>query len=408
MVGDRYRVEGLVGEGGWASSTASRTSACARPSRSKVLHAALSQSKKLVLRFEREAVAVGSIDHPNVAGATDFGQLPDGSFFLVCEFIDGRSLRAEIEAGPMPAPRALGIMRGAVSAVAAAHAKGIVHRDLKPENVMLVDRDGDPDFVKVIDFGIAKLDTAEESSPERSAQPLTRLGVVMGTPDYMSPEQALGQVVDARADLYSLGVIFYELLAGRCPFHGEAVTVLRQHIIDEPPPLSADILPRLDPRVPALIRRLLAKDAAQRFQTATELLIALDALATPLDKAAGPTGRPPWVYAALGSMALVVIVATYALLALLFRGGATPEPGPATAQASAASSISAEGIGVCGVARGACRDRVCRFPLSSPVPSASSAATEGVDAGAAGTRPGKKRRTLPGGIYIPPPRTWFR
>ena len=270
MVGDRYRVEGLVGEGGMGVVYRVTHVRMRKTFALKVLHAALSQSKELVLRFEREAVAVGSIDHPNVAGATDFGQLPDGSFFLVCEFIDGRSLRAEIEAGPMPAPRALRIMRGAVSAVAAAHAKGIVHRDLKPENVMLVDRDGDPDFVKVIDFGIAKLDTAEESSPERSAQPLTRLGVVMGTPDYMSPEQALGQVVDARADLYSLGVIFYELLAGRCPFHGEAVTVLRQHIMDEPPPLSADILPRLDPRVPALIRRLLAKDAAQRFQTATE------------------------------------------------------------------------------------------------------------------------------------------
>jgi serine/threonine-protein kinase len=402
LVGDRYRVEGLVGEGGMGVVYKVTHVRMRKTFALKVLHAAVSQSSEIAARFEREAVAVGSIDHPNVAAATDFGQLPDGSFFLVCEFIAGRSLRAEVEVGALPPARALGILRGVVSAVAAAHARGIVHRDLKPENVMLVDRDGEHDFVKVIDFGIAKLDAQEDAGHERGAQPLTRLGVVMGTPDYMSPEQALGQVVDARADLYSLGVIFYELLTGHCPFRGEAVSVLRQHVTDEPPPIPADVASRLDPRVPEIVKKLLAKDPAQRFQTAADLLVALDRLgASPQRPGRGLLGSRR-VFVAAGLGALAVFAVTVALFTLLLRGPATSGPLASSPEASPSASSPASAAAVAATAAPSV------VAASSPLPSASSAGVETTDAGAPGTKPSRKRRTGPGGIYIPPPRTWFR
>src|SRR5690606_2855327 len=144
------------------------------------------------------------------------------SFFLVMEYVPGRSLRSELAKGPLEPSRALRITRGILGAIEAAHGKNIVHRDLKPENVMLVDREGDPDFVKVLDFGIAKVDDIAATTTAEQKPGLTRMGTVMGTPEYMAPEQALGQAVDARCDLYSLGVIFYELLTGKPPFHGEA------------------------------------------------------------------------------------------------------------------------------------------------------------------------------------------
>src|SRR5438309_1934945 len=150
----------------------------------KVLQAHKVDRPGIAARFEREAIAAGRIEHPNVVPATDFGRLPDGSFFLVLEFVNGRSLRSELKAGAMRPPRALGVMRGVVAGVRAAHEKGIVHRDLKPENIMLVDRDGNRDFVKLLDFGIARLDSSLDGG-----QQLTQAGAMLGTPQYMSPEQ---------------------------------------------------------------------------------------------------------------------------------------------------------------------------------------------------------------------------
>src|SRR3954465_1194682 len=151
-------------------------------------------------------MAAGNIEHPNVAGATDFGKLADGAVFLVLEFVSGHSLRDEIARGPFAVDRARHISRQISSALSAAHAQGIVHRDLKPENVMLVEKGGDPDFVKVLDFGVAKVRVGEATGPGA----LTSVGAILGTPDYMAPEQALGSEIDARADLYAIGVILYE------------------------------------------------------------------------------------------------------------------------------------------------------------------------------------------------------
>jgi len=220
IISDRYRVVDKIGEGGMGAVFRAEHVHMRKMVALKVLLSELARHEEVVARFEREAVSAANIEHPNVATATDFGRLPDGSFFLVMEYVPGRSLRAELENGRLEPARALKITRGILGAIEAAHLKNIVHRDLKPENVMLVERDGDPDFVKVLDFGIAKTDvmTGDPAKPG-----LTRTGAVMGTPEYMAPEQAVGQQVDARSDLYSLGIIMYEMLAGFPPFSGEPI-----------------------------------------------------------------------------------------------------------------------------------------------------------------------------------------
>src|SRR6266511_515414 len=151
-IAGRYRILSLIGEGGMGAVYCAQHLSRRKVFALKVLHAKHVDRPDIAARFEREAIAAGRIEHPNVVPATDFGRLPDGSFFLVLEFVNGRSLRSELKAGAMRPPRALGIMRGVVAGLSAAHEKGIVHRDLKPENVMLVERDGDPDFVKLLDF----------------------------------------------------------------------------------------------------------------------------------------------------------------------------------------------------------------------------------------------------------------
>jgi serine/threonine-protein kinase len=252
----------------------------------KVLHPEMSRLPEVVARFEREAMAAAHIEHPNVASATDFGKLDDGSFFLVLEYVEGTSLRDAIGGKPMELGRALRILRQIAGALGRAHMLGIVHRDLKPENVMLVSRDGDCDFVKVLDFGIAKVPVGDLVG-ERHAPPgqaLTQLGMVYGTPEYMAPEQALGQAVDARADLYGLGVIAFEMLTGARPFdHESKVSLLGMHVT-APIPKMSERAPgaNIPPEIEAIVDQLLAKDASARLADARELSAALDAVAQQL------------------------------------------------------------------------------------------------------------------------------
>jgi len=245
----------------------------------KILHRELTAVPEVVARFEREAMAAANIEHPNVAAATDFGKLSDGSVFLVLEFVQGRNLRDEIAKGPMPVERALNIARQIAAALAAAHALEIVHRDLKPENVMLIEKGGDSDFVKVLDFGIAKVPIGENSD-ERSGKPITKVGMVFGTPEYMAPEQALGQTVDGRADIYALGVILYEMVAGVRPFSSKSpVGILGQQLSKPPPPISERV-PGLHvpPAVEHLLAHLLARESSERTENAAEAVQAIDAL----------------------------------------------------------------------------------------------------------------------------------
>src|SRR3984957_16456924 len=188
----RYLIERLIGEGGMGAVYQAEHTHMRKRLAVKVLHPEMSRLPEVVARFGREAMAAAHIDHPNVAAATDFGKLEDGSFFLVLEFVEGRSLREAINEGRLELGRAMHVTRQIASALGRAHALGIVHRDLKPENVMLVARDGDPDFAKVLDFGIAKVPIGGLiGEPQKTGQTgpvLTQLGMVYGTPEYMAPE----------------------------------------------------------------------------------------------------------------------------------------------------------------------------------------------------------------------------
>jgi hypothetical protein len=285
LIAERYRVEATLGEGGMGIVYLAEHVHIRKRVAIKVLLPKWTGTPEMIARFEREAVAAGAIAHPNVAAATDFGRLIDGSFFLVLEYLEGRTLRAELEGGALTPARTLQIARGIALGVGAAHAKGIVHRDLKPENVMLVARGGDPDFVKVLDFGIARLDGVGRPV---NGQALTSAGAILGTPGYMAPEQVVGQAVDARPDLYAVGVMIFEMLTGSCPFSGGAVTVLRQHVTAEIPELPANLSASLDPRIGTILRRLLAKRPENRFANASDLIAALDECS----KGYEPSGPP--------------------------------------------------------------------------------------------------------------------
>jgi serine/threonine-protein kinase len=265
LIAERYRVEELLGEGGMGAVYRATHIQLQKSVALKVLHPHLTQVDEAVARFEREAVASARIEHANVVNATDFGRLEDGAFFLVLEYVKGQSLRELLDRGPLPEPRALHIARQITQALSAAHAQGIVHRDLKPDNVMLIEKDGDADFVKVLDFGIAKVSSARETK----APTLTRFGAVFGTPQYMAPEQAAGRTVDGRADLYAVGIILHEMLSGRAPFDADDLLVLLTQQMTQPPPS----LPGwVSPSTAEVINRLLEKEAESRFQTAGDLL----------------------------------------------------------------------------------------------------------------------------------------
>ncbi len=280
LLAERYRLFSLLGEGGMGRVYAAEHALMRKRVAVKILHRELTQVSEVVARFEREAMAAANIDHPNIAAATDFGKLPDGSVFLVLEYVQGKSLRELIEQGPLPVERALGIVRQITSALVNAHALGIVHRDLKPENVMLVEKSGDPDFVKVLDFGIAKVPVQEvsERGSIRPAKVITRVGMIFGTPEYMAPEQALGQNVDARADLYALGVILFEMLSARRPFSADSPVGLLGQQLQGSLPTFAKRAPQVN--VPfaleQMVLRLLAPAPGSRFQSAVNLAAAID------------------------------------------------------------------------------------------------------------------------------------
>jgi serine/threonine-protein kinase len=267
----------------------------------KVLHPEMTRVTEVVERFKREATAAAHIEHPHVVNATDFGQLDDGSFFLALEYVEGKSLREVIGEGRLELGRALHISRQIASALGRAHSLKIVHRDLKPENVMLVERDGDSDFVKVLDFGIAKVQIGEltagdVNSAASPGQPvLTQAGMVYGTPEYMAPEQALGQSVDARADLYALGIITYEMLTGYRPFEAESKVALLGMQVTAPVPPMVQKAPdaNVPPEVEALVGRLLAKLSEERLPEAKELIEGI----TTLLAALAATGRVDGKYA---------------------------------------------------------------------------------------------------------------
>ncbi len=275
VIGERYRLVEKLGAGGMGTVYRGEHITLKKRVAVKFLHREMSANPELVTRFEREASTAANLDHPNVVAATDFGRLPDGTFYLVMEFVEGRSLRKVIQDdGRFHPLRVLRILRQIGAALSRAHSMGVVHRDLKPENIVVADREGERDVVKVIDFGIARVTKADGPA-------LTQLGTVFGTPEYMAPEQAMGQPVDAAADQYALGVIAYELFTGGRPFHADdAVDLLRMHVgapVTPPSERATDVPAALDP----VLMRMLAKRPVERFENVPSALMALEqALAT--------------------------------------------------------------------------------------------------------------------------------
>jgi serine/threonine-protein kinase len=284
VLAGRYRVVQPLGSGGMGVVYRAEHVHMRKPVALKILHPHMTVLPEVVARFEREAVAAGRIEHANVAAATDFGRLDDGTFYLALEYVEGKSLGDVVAIGALPTPRALLIARQIADGLAAAHAAGVVHRDLKPDNVLLVEREGFPDFVKMLDFGIAKVHMEEGSGHK----PLTQIGTIFGTPQYMSPEQGQGHTVDARSDLYALGVIMYEMLSGKLPFkHADLIVLITRHITEAPPPLPEGI----PNDVRALVLELLAKKPEERPGSAAEVVRRIDRLLA--DSSIAPPGTVP-------------------------------------------------------------------------------------------------------------------
>ena len=278
----RYYVEKKLGEGGMGVVFSARHAVIERPLAIKVLKRDAMRDTATIRRFVQEAKAASRIGHPNIVDVTDFGATPDGMTYSVMEFVPGQTLGTALRVGaPFPAARAIRITAQIARALAAAHDKGIVHRDLKPENVFLLDRDGRQDFVKIVDFGIAKVTPPSGKAAEPR---LTRAGSVFGTPEYMAPEQAAGRNdTDGRVDIYALGVLLYEMICGRVPHRSDSmVRTLAMQMLDpiEPPSKVRPDL-QIAPELEAVVMHALAKKREQRYQTMGELLEALDAVLPP-------------------------------------------------------------------------------------------------------------------------------
>jgi eukaryotic-like serine/threonine-protein kinase len=353
VLGDRYRILARIGAGGMGAVYRALHTALKREVAVKVLLPDFGGKDEFVRRFVREAESASRLAHPNIVAVTDFGKTAEGLLFLVMELLDGVSLTSVIRQGAVPPSRALPILYQVLAGLGHAHAGGIIHRDLKPDNIMLVVRDGKPDVVKLLDFGIAKV------TDPAGGEVLTQAGVIFGTPEYLSPEQALGDQVDARADLYAVGVIAFEMLTGRRPFESdEKVRIISMHL--------SHAVPRMADRNPAAaipapveeaVLQALAKNREHRFASAQAFSAALEDAAqdatvarvsvphhpAPPGSAATASGPNRWRSRALlaAGLAAVILVAAVTIVSVGRRGSSgrpvataavPPSPAPATGE----------------------------------------------------------------------------
>src|SRR5947209_850524 len=279
---DKYRIEELINEGGMGSVYRSTHVLMDKVVAVKVLHPSLAADDKIVARFSREAKAASRISHPHALNVTDFGEDEDGVVFLVMEYLNGETLKDVIHKdGPMPLTRAVEIIRQVSGALEAAHNEVVVHRDLKSDNIMLIDVGGG-DWAKVLDFGIAKIIENVDQDPA-----LTAPNLIIGTPQYMSPEQCSQAAnIDSRSDIYSLGIILYEMLVGHVPFTGESPTAIMMKHLQEPPPSVLEERKDVPAAVGRVVLRTMAKRPEDRYQTVSELSEALASAAEDKDSVA--------------------------------------------------------------------------------------------------------------------------
>jgi serine/threonine protein kinase len=270
VLNGRYRLGALLGMGGMGQVYRGTHLTLGRTVAIKILPAHIGQDPRSRARFAREARAVAKIAHRNVVQIMDYGDSPDGPVYFVMEFLEGRDLGGLLRhEGRLPWPRTRHLLLQAISALGAAHAYGIVHRDIKPNNCFVLDlpHEGHTDVVKLLDFGIAKILTPDEYQDSSPPKQLTGTGEIVGTASYMAPEQARGEPLDPRSDVYSLGIMAYEMLTGRVPFTGaNAIQIVTRHLYDRPEPLRT-FVPDLDPEVEAIVLRAIAKDPRHRFDS---------------------------------------------------------------------------------------------------------------------------------------------
>lgn len=266
VVAERYHVIKKLGEGGMGAVYLAEHVKMGRKSALKVMHPGMNADPDAVARFNREASNASRLSHPNICGIYDFGETPEGLIYLAMEFIEGKALADLIEADGALAPaRAASIVHQTADALQIAHDAGIVHRDLKPDNIMVTKHRDGSDLVKVVDFGIAKASSSD-------AQKVTKTGLVVGTPEYMSPEQLAGDKLDGRSDIYSLGLVAFNCLTGHLPFPSEsAQEAMIMRLTDRPRTLSEMRPDQSWPdAVQAVLDKALARDAAERYQSAAQ------------------------------------------------------------------------------------------------------------------------------------------
>ena len=276
----RYRIDALLGSGGMGRVYRGEHTGIGRAVAIKVLHADLNRNREAAQRFQREAIASGRLDHPNIVGVSDFGVIDEGPCYLVMEALEGESLGARLEREKrIPWREALEILRGVLAGLRHAHDRGVVHRDIKPDNIFLARKDGEL-IVKILDFGIAKLYAGNADDPAS-----TRAGLTVGTPAYLSPEQAVGGEIKPASDLYSTTILLFEMITGRVPFEDkDPLAMLGAHVSREPPPIH-DVAPDLAAEIPAaledVIQRGLIKTSADRTSSAADYQALLDGVVGP-------------------------------------------------------------------------------------------------------------------------------
>ena len=307
----RYRIDAILGSGGMGRVYRGEHTGIGKRVAIKVLHADLSRNREAAQRFQREAIASGRLDHPNIVGVSDFGIVDQGPCYLVMEVLEGEPLGTRLEREKrLPWPDAVAILRGVLAGLAHAHERGVVHRDIKPDNVFLAHKDGET-IVKILDFGIAKL---YAGSPDDPAS--TRAGLTVGTPAYLSPEQAVGGEIKPQSDLYSATILLFEMITGRAPFEDKDPLAMLGAHVSRTPPTIAEVAPELavPQALETVIQKGLVKVQDERIASADEYIQLLDSVTASLVPAAA-------------SEALAAIGHAHTHSALTPAPLATPPPG---------------------------------------------------------------------------------